>query len=156
MSHEVFSATWAAAWGEELGNSEAYREAAATWEGSMLLEITGDGGQTASPRAVFVDLWHGECRAARSAEQRDLDTADYVIRAEAEIWRRVLAGDLEPIFGLMSGKLKLARGSLAKLTPYLAASRELVRAAARVDSSFPEPRPTRPAAHEDRSGGHSP
>ena len=54
-----------------------------------------------------------------------------------ETWKRVLAGDLEPIFGIMSGKLELARGSLAKLVPQIAAARELVAAAARIDTVFP-------------------
>lgn len=61
-----------------------------------------------------------------------------MIRAGADVWRQVLDGGLEPIFGLLAGKL--TRGSLAKLTPYARASRELVNAAARVDSSFPADR----------------
>ncbi|MEO1370211.1 MAG: SCP2 sterol-binding domain-containing protein, partial [Acidobacteriota bacterium] len=78
------------------------------------------------------------CRAARAATAEDLDAADFALRASAETWRRVLDGALEPILGLMSGKLKLRTGSLAALTPYMQASRELVAAAARVDSTFPD------------------
>ena len=39
--------------------------------------------------------------------------------------------------GLMTGKLKLRRGSVAQLTPYMNASKELVLAATRVPSTFP-------------------
>ena len=136
MSHEIFTDAWAEAWAQELQASDAYRAAAETWEGSVLLSLKAD--DTAADRAVFVDLWHGECRGARAAEASDIESADYVIQADLEVWSRVLARELEPIFGLMSGKLKLTRGSLAKLTPYMAASRELVAAASRVDSIFPE------------------
>ena len=135
MSHEIFSAPWADAWAEELRASSAYRQAAATWEGSMIFETADQ--DTGAATGVFLDLWHGECRAARPASERDQGLADYVIRAQIEVWQRVLAGDLEPIFGLMSGKLQLLRGSLAKLTPQLPAARELVAAAARIDTVYP-------------------
>lgn len=139
MSHEVFTDPWAKAWADELRDSEAYRDAARSWEGSILLEMTGKTESMGiASRAVFVDLWHGDCRAARHAGETEQRQADYVIRGDIEVWKRILSGELEPIFALMSGKLQLVRGSLAKLTPYLAASRELVLAAARVDSSFPE------------------
>ena len=136
MTHLAFSAPWAAAWEEELGASEAYREAAATWEGSLMLEMAVDGAAGAA-HAVFVDLWHGECRGARVATDDDRGGADFVIRGGVGTWQRVLAGELEPIFGIMSGKLKLRRGSLAKLVPQVKAARELVAAAARIDTEFP-------------------
>ncbi len=137
MSHPAFSESWAAAWGEELRASDAYRRAAATWEGSLVLEMKAGPSEPASEgRAVFVDLFRGECRDVRPADDGDLRRADFVIRAAAETWQRVLAGELEPIFALMSGKLELARGSLAKLVPQAAAARELVAAAARIDTEF--------------------
>ena len=128
MSHLVFTAPWADAFAAELGRSEAYRQAAATWEGSLLL--------AAASRAVFLDLHHGECRSARVATAQDEAAADFVLHAEEAVWRKVLQGELEPLFGIMSGKLQLRRGSLVRLTPYINAARELVRAAARVDTTF--------------------
>lgn len=139
MSHVAFSRSWAAAWEDELRASEAYRKAAATWEGSLTLEMATDDGADGAGRAVFVDLWHGDCRGARVATDEDRGGADFVIRGGVGTWQRVLAGELEPIFGIMSGKLKLTRGSLAKLVPQVTAARELVAAAARIDTIFPAP-----------------
>jgi len=133
MSLLAFSEAWAQAWADELRRSDDYRRAAATWEGSIVLQ----SHDAHSNGAVYADLWHGDCRQTRAASPEDLETADFVIRASPEIWRRVMAGKIEPIFGLMSGKLKLTRGSLAGLTPYVRASKELVKAAARVDTHFP-------------------
>ena len=48
-----------------------------------------------------------------------------MLRASTTTWKRVLDGQLEPIFGLMSGQLKLGRGNLAKLTPYMNARKNL-------------------------------
>lgn len=135
MAHSIFSDSWTVAWAAELVASEAYQRAARTWEGSIVLSlIHPDGGE----QAAYVDLWHGECRAARAAGADDLETADYLIRADLANWRRVMEGELEPIFALMSGRLKLARGSLARLLPYVEASKELVAAAGRVDTEMPE------------------
>lgn len=132
MSDALFSTTWSAALAAELA-SPAYRQAAAAWEGSLAL-IAARADST--DLAIFLDLWHGECRAARPGTPDDLATADFVLRAELETWKKVLRGELDPLLGIMSGKLKLQRGSLAKLTPHVAAARELVRAAARVPTDF--------------------
>lgn len=138
MTHEVFTAAWVSAWAHELRSSEAYKKAAATWEGSILLRMTADPEHgVPDDREVFLDLWLGDCRAGRLPKDGDRDGAAYIIEGSAAGWRRVLGGELEPILGLMSGKLKLRRGSLARLTPYLTASKELVAAATRIGSHFP-------------------
>lgn len=135
MAYSIFSDSWTVAWATELVASEAYQRAASTWEGSIVLSMAqADGGE----QAAYVDLWHGECRAARAATEDDLATADYLIRAELATWRKVMEGELDPVFGLMSGRLKLARGSLARLLPYVEASKELVAAASRVDTLLPD------------------
>jgi putative sterol carrier protein len=66
------------------------------------------------------------------------DDASYLIEADPYSWKRVLEGELDPIAGLMRGKLKLRRGSVVALARYVGAARELVRAAGRVETSFPE------------------
>lgn len=136
MSYAAFSHDWVLRWREELRSSDTYRAAAATWEGSLVLAMTS-GGEGEIEQAVFLDLWHGECRDARLASEDDRAQADFVITAPTGTWKRVLDGELESIFALMSGKLKLERGSLAKLAPQAAAARELVSAAARIDTVFP-------------------
>lgn len=139
-SLEVFTEPWARAWAQELASSDSYRQAAAAWEGKLALELVADPAHGfATDRAVLLDLWHGECRGAHLAGAEQLAGADYVLRAPAAQWKRVLAGEIEPIWGLMSGKLKLTRGNLAQLTRFVTASKELVLAATRIGSSFPAP-----------------
>ena len=136
MSHEVFTEAWAQAWHQELTASDAYREAASEWEGSILLEWKG-AGEGPHP-GIFADLWHGECREARVATDEDRANADFIIRTGLDGWKQILAGKVDPIFGLMTGKIELARGSVPQLMPFMNASKELVAAAARIDSIFPE------------------
>ena len=45
--YDVFSEPWILAWADELRASEKYQRAAATWEGSVALEITDPPMQTA-------------------------------------------------------------------------------------------------------------
>jgi putative sterol carrier protein len=135
---ELFGEEWARAWGEELARSETYRTAAARWEGSMVFGMNPDAALgVTSPRRVFLDLWHGHCRAARAAGEEDLAVARYVIAAGAAVWMEVLEGRIEPLRAFMSGKLELARGSVARLIPYVTAARELLAAARRVPTDFP-------------------
>jgi len=135
----IFTDAWARAWGEELRDSESYRSAADSWEGAIALTLEGDADLgPPDDRSVLLDLWHGECRDARAAEPADLERAPFVLRAPAAVWKRVLEGDLDPLLAVMSGKLKLVRGNVARLVPYSQASKELVFAARRIDASYPE------------------
>jgi putative sterol carrier protein len=136
---KLFGDEWAQFFREEIGASEGYARAAKGWEGAMVFAMATDEAMGAlSGRGVYLDLWHGVCRAARAASREDLDGASYVVTAAAAVWQEVLEGRLEPLLGIMSGKLKLARGSFARLLPYITAARELLAAAQRVPTEFPE------------------
>ena len=139
MAAEIFTDKWAQEWSRQIKANAAYRKAAANWEGAIALVMTADTGfGVTTERSVVADLWHGECRGAKAASAADLDATPYVIKATPETWKNVLAGDVDPIFGLMRGKLKLARGSVFSLVPYAVAAKELVNSASAVDTAFPK------------------
>ena len=139
MAQPVFSDAWATAWKKQINASETYRVAAARWEGAIVLEMRADPDLGISEKiAIYSDLWHGVCREARIATSEDLEKAPYVISAFPKNWKRILDSDLDPILALMSGKLQLKKGSMVSLLPYVKAAKELVAAAARVDTKFPE------------------
>jgi putative sterol carrier protein len=138
MKVQLYSDDWAKAAAGVIASSESYRSAARTWEGSMVFTLQADPSLgVPENRSVFFDLWHGECRDGRSATPADLEAATYIISADAFTWRQVMEGNLEPIAGLMRGKLKLARGNMAVLARYVLAAKELVRAATQVETEFP-------------------
>ncbi|MGE0441784.1 MAG: SCP2 sterol-binding domain-containing protein [Gemmatimonadales bacterium] len=132
----AFSDEWARAWGDALNASPEYAAAAATWEGSVAAAVVAEPGDPPLA-AVFLDVWHGQCRTARAAAPADLEEATYVIEAAPASWREVFSGRLAPLMGLMSGKLRIARGDLATLVPYAGAARELVRIAGTVPTDYP-------------------
>jgi putative sterol carrier protein len=133
----VFSDAWARACAALINANEAYRLAAREWEGPIVLLMSTDAGPGDDQR-VFLDLWHGECREARAATIGDEATARYVLAGASEAWRQVLTGRVPPILALMTGRLRLAKGSLLELLPYVAAAKELVAAASAVLAEFPE------------------
>jgi putative sterol carrier protein len=138
MAIEVFTDEWAQAWKDALNESAAYEKAAKTWEWPLVLVMEADPDENVpADRAVYVDLYHGKCRAARTASPEDVAAAPYVITADPYTWREVMEGTLESISGIMRGRLVLTRGNMVVLARYVQAATELVHAATRIDSAFP-------------------
>lgn len=133
----VFSDDWAKACQDLINANAAYRDAAQSWEGAVLL-LMSDGPATARERRVYLDLWHGACRGARAAGPADEAEARYILLGTAEVWRQVLTGRVAPLFAVATGKLRLAKGPLLDLLPYAAAAKELIAAACGVPASFPD------------------
>lgn len=139
MGHAIFEADWTDVYRDRLRESEAYRKAAATWQWPLVLRILPDPSiGLPNGKAVYLDLYRGECRDARPASAEDLQAAPYVIAADAYSWKQVLEKKLEPIGGLLRGKLKLERGNMLTLAGYVQAAKYLVEAAQQVETIFPE------------------
>ncbi len=122
---DLFSPGWALELCRELNDSAEYRRAAAGWEGALGLEMTlPEGGS----RLVCLDLWHGACR---STDVRAEDCA-FLVRAPAAQWERLLAEGGQPLLALLSGRLELVQGDLARLAAWGGAAAALLAAARRV------------------------
>ena len=126
---------WVKALQTELNNSQAYKEAAKTWEGDITF-VVQPGGSLAEERYLYMDLWHGECRQANALNDPSAVDSEFQISAPYPTWRRVLEGQLDPIRGLMSRQLKLS-GPMAKIMKAPKAANELVNASALVDTEWP-------------------
>jgi len=131
-STEVFTKPWAELFRDQINQSADYRRHGAAWEAPVTLEMSFRG--SAEPRTVVLDLHRGTCEKARCGGASE---AGLVIRSDVPGWRKILAGRMDPIWGIMSGKLKLMRGSLSELVPYALAAKALVDSAAKIDASFP-------------------
>lgn len=139
MPYAVFGEEWVDAWAGEIRASDEYRKAAQRWEWPLVFVLRTDPARgIPEDRHVYVDLHKGECREARAGSVKDVARADFVLSADADTWKDVLEGKLDPISGIMRGKLKLEKGSMMTLAMHTAAAKALVGAAARVDTAFPE------------------
>ncbi|HEX9775423.1 MAG TPA: SCP2 sterol-binding domain-containing protein [Actinomycetota bacterium] len=131
------SSEWLDEYVERINGSKEYEEAATTWEGDLayVFEREPDKG-VPEDVWVWVDLWHGKCRGARYGIPEDEGgKAAYIIRAPYSRWKEVLTKELDPIKGMMQGKLKL-KGDLPTIVRYVKAANELVNVASTVDTQF--------------------
>ncbi|HEX9712281.1 MAG TPA: SCP2 sterol-binding domain-containing protein [Actinomycetota bacterium] len=138
VSVPVFpSEEWLSEYVERINSSKEYEEAAATWEGdlSYVFEREPDKG-VPEDVWVWVDLWHGKCREARfGVPPEEGEKARFIIRAPYSRWKEVIRRELDPIKGMMQGKLKL-KGDLPTIVRYVKAANELVNVASTVDTTF--------------------
>ncbi len=131
------SEAWLKEYVEKINGSKEYEEAAASWEGdlSYVFEREPDKG-VPEDVWVWVDLWHGKCRDARfGVPAGEGEKARFIIRAPYSRWKEVLRRELDPIKGMMQGKLKL-KGDLPTIVRYVKAANELVNIASTVQTEF--------------------
>jgi putative sterol carrier protein len=131
------SAEWLDAYAAKINASPEYAEAAATWEGDLTY-VFGAEPDKGVPNDIWVwmDLFHGTCRAQRyDVGEAEGSKSKFLIRAPYTRWKEVMTGELDPIKGMMTGKLKL-KGNLATLVRYTKAAKVLVSLAGEVDTEF--------------------
>jgi putative sterol carrier protein len=121
---------------DRINGSEEYREAASTWEGDVSF-VFGAEPDKGVPDDVWVwlDLWHGECRGGGIVSPDEGAAARYVIRAPYSRWKDVVRGDLDPVRGMMQGKLRVS-GDLPTIVRYVRAANELVHLTTTVRTEF--------------------
>jgi putative sterol carrier protein len=131
------SEEWLTDYVARINSSKEYEEAAASWEGdlSYVFEREPDKG-VPEDVWVWIDLWHGKCRGAKQGvTQAEGEKAKFIIRAPYSRWKEVIRRELDPIKGMMQGKLKL-KGDLPTLVRYNRAATELVNIASSVPTQF--------------------
>ncbi len=127
---------WLAIYVDRINTSSDYREAALTWEGDVAFVFEAEPDRNVPDDLwAWLDLWHGECRAGRMVSPEEGAKAPYVIRAPYARWKQVLAGDLDPVKGMMQGKLRL-EGDLPTIIRYVRAANELVHLTMAVPTTY--------------------
>src|SRR5262245_5114908 len=120
-----------------INDSSDYREAAATWEGDVtyVFEAEPDKG-IPNDLYAWLDLWHGQCRGSKyDVPAEEGAAAKFVIRAPYTRWKEVIRKELDPVKGMMQGKLKL-KGDLPTIVRYVKAANVLVNLAGSVPTQF--------------------
>jgi putative sterol carrier protein len=133
------SEEWLDEFVEKVNGSAEYADAAATWEGDLVFvyEKEPDKGVDEDVYA-WLDLWHGKCRDAAKLDgpgDPRAQSAKFTITAPYSRWKSVLKKELDPVKGMMQGKIKV-KGDLPTIVRYVKASNVLVDLTTTVDTQF--------------------
>lgn len=128
MAFAFPSEAWLEAFIEALNQDERYAEVARNWEGDFAFTIEPDDPQGGEAIYFYMDLWHGKCRSAQVAERiEDMPRKPkFIMSASESIFRRVLSGDLDPMQGMLTRKLRV-QGNMAYLLRNVPTVLEFVR-----------------------------
>ncbi|RMG77429.1 MAG: wax ester/triacylglycerol synthase family O-acyltransferase [Chloroflexi bacterium] len=132
---KLFSDAWAKAYMEELNNSQAYYDASTKWTAGSLAMIMEASPENGFPQAtaVLLDLHKGKCRDARSLTVNQAHReAAFVLEGNHENWMKVLRGEAQPLAMIIRRKLKLKKGSIARLMPFTQSAQELIKCAQKI------------------------
>ena len=138
MAHVFPSTDWAAAYKDAINANAAYKIAGKDWvHGAVAMVVKADAALgIAEDTALVLDIDRGECRECKLCPASDATDAPFVIVADYARWKQVIKKELDPIKGMMQGKLKLTKGHMPTIVKYVNASRELVESTSRVDTKF--------------------
>jgi len=131
------SGEWMEEYKKQINASGGYKKAAATWTaGAVALVIS------AKPEiginedfAMWLDLHQGVCRDAKQVKLEEAQKAPFCITSDYARWKQVIKKELEPVKGMMQGKLML-KGDLPTIVRYVKAAQELVECTTRIETKF--------------------
>ena len=130
------SEEWFEQYIQRVNESKEYKEAAATWEGDVAYVVEPEPDKGVPDEVwAWLDLWHGDCRGGGMVTQEKGQQAKFIIRAPYSRWKEVIKKELDPVKGMMQGKLKL-KGDLPTIVRYVKAANELVNLAQTVPTEF--------------------
>ncbi|HEU0132700.1 MAG TPA: SCP2 sterol-binding domain-containing protein [Mycobacteriales bacterium] len=133
------SEEWLDEFVEKINTSAEYADAAATWEGDLVFVYEKEPDKNVDEDVyAWLDLWHGKCRDAARLDGPDdprAQSAKFTITAPYSRWKSVLKKELDPVKGMMQGKIKV-KGDLPTIVRYVKASNVLVDLTTTVDTQF--------------------
>jgi len=110
-----------------LNTNEDYARIAKNWEGDMIFSIKADG-PLEEDTAIYLDLWHGQCRSGKILSPDEPLDSDFILTAPFGNFVRVLGGDLDAMQAMMTRKLSV-KGNMAYILRNVPTVLEFVKCA---------------------------
>jgi putative sterol carrier protein len=130
------SPEWIAAYKDAINSNPAYKTAGADWtHGVVALVAKALPPAVPNDVGIWLDLDRGVCRDAKLVTVEEAAKAPFCVTGDYARWKAVIKKELDPIKGMMQGKLKL-KGDLPTIVRAVKASQELVNSCAMVDTKF--------------------
>ncbi len=136
MSIPFFSDEWVRAYKDAINGNPAYKTAAADWTyGVVALVCKAQPPGFPADVGIWLDLDRGVCHDTKIVKPDEAAKAPFCITGDYARWKQVLRRELDPIKGMMQGKLKL-KGDLPTIVRAVKAAQELVNSAGNLDTRF--------------------
>jgi len=133
-----FTPEWVDLFEKKIQGDATYKEVAKDWEGSVCLHVEPNPDMGLDIHLyVLLDLWHGDCNWAQIAPTDVGEAGDFVITGSLERWIQVGRKQLDPVKGMMQGKLKL-KGDLPAIVRAVRAATRLVELSTEVGGKMPD------------------
>ncbi|MCX6004527.1 MAG: SCP2 sterol-binding domain-containing protein [Chloroflexi bacterium] len=133
---KYFSQEWCDLYKEALNNSKTYEESAKTWEDDFYF-ICEKGGPIKENLYMYVDLFHGKCRAAEIMTDLSKYKPEFIITTTYAIWKRIITKQLDSTQALITKQSKLT-GNMAKIMRYTKAANEITNITRLLPTDWPE------------------
>ncbi|MBM4389140.1 MAG: SCP2 sterol-binding domain-containing protein [Deltaproteobacteria bacterium] len=139
MSYVFPSQEWVAAYKDTINANPDYKVTGATWDKGVVALVCKALPEIGikEDMGIWLDLHKGVCREASLVSAAEAMKAPFCITGEYARWKQVMKKELDPIKGMMQGKLRL-KGDLPTIVRYVDASKTLVECAGMVATKFPD------------------
>ncbi len=129
------SAEWLNVLQEKLNTDPRYNEIAKRWEGDLVFDIR-PAGTLQAPLAMYLDLWHGKCRAVEyGADLAKYEKPAFILRSPYDNFTAILLGKLDPMTAMLTNKLKVS-GSMAYMMRNVPTVLDFVRCAREITTDI--------------------
>lgn len=118
---------------EKLNTDDRYAKIAKNWEGDLRY-IIEPGGPLKEALWIYMDLWHGKCRAGMIEPNDSAIKPAFILSAPYESMVRVLKGEMDPMTALLSRKIHV-HGNMAVLMRNVPTVLDFVRCCREVTDS---------------------
>jgi len=137
MSISFPSDEWVVAFATAINESAEYKEGGKPWTFGVTALVVKAQPEIGVPEdfGIWLDLHEGVCREAHHCSFEEASTAPFCISGDYARWKQVIHKELEPVKGMMQGKLKL-KGNLQIIVRNVKAAQALVTCATRVPTKF--------------------
>jgi putative sterol carrier protein len=128
------SAEWLNAFQNKLNSDEHYAQVAKNWEGDMYFIIEPEGNLS-KQMVMYLDLWHGQCRAVEIVEDIAKYSPTFTLKAAYGNFAGVLTGKLDPMQAMLTRKLDV-KGNMAVMMRNVPTVLDFVRCAKEITTEI--------------------
>lgn len=129
---ELFGKQWTSTYFDLINSDSRYKENAKGWNNPIRFISVSENKN----KAVWLELSNGICLRALHGDDALNAISDYEIKADEKAWINLLDNNGDPLVALMTGKLKLTKGSMFTLSRYTSSAKDLVRLAGLVSGEL--------------------